>query len=231
MNCEKYEKLIFLYKENELEPSQQANLEKHLNQCPDCLTKARKTGRQLTSFTASAKTIINEQCKNSNQRIMENLPEKSRLLFIDNMMEQIERLVSPAIVNAIVCIIFLFFAVHEIYLVRKITRLENQVNKLSIAAYNFDQKMQNHKIEELFQYSFSNHTEMSVDDLITLLHKNTDFNVSKNTLYKIISHIPELKSVDIENGIDQEEMLLLIKYSKEIFHRYKHFKIKGDIHV
>lgn len=222
MSCKHYEKMIFLYKE--LNDQERVNLHQHISECETCKVLLQSVTNTFENFS----TIINERLSAESgelkQKILMNLPEKSNTRIIEKLKQNIELFFGAKALKTVIAFMLIFFIANELYMMKKITHLEQQVLQLSI---NNEQLSINSQIVELLDQN----QIITTNQLIKVINRQSFMKINKEMLLKITSEIPELKSINLQDGINHEEMQKIVDYSAKYLKQKKQFNSKGEIHV
>ena len=225
MNCKKYEKMIYLYKE--LSENQKENLNLHLDKCQNCKIKYLQVQKSLYSFSEVAKSNQN-QITNPNlikNNILNSLPEKPSRSIINVIFQKVDIIFSPISVKVFASIIILFLCGHEFYMMKKISNLEQQLSvKNSYPIVSKDYK-------KLTSFKSLVYSDLSEENLLEIIETQLKISIDLFQLNNTLLSIPELKNINIQDGLNKNELNLLRVNSQKIIFHYTKFISKGEFHV
>ncbi len=133
MNCSKIEKIIYLYREGELEKSELEQLKRHLSHCASCQKLYDNVSQSGFKNKLHAMNISDPNVTYEINRIMAQLPDKKIFNRKKQTVYQLwEKRLSPQILFSwlgLICLFLALFAFQQIQFAQKLSKLEVQMNQ------------------------------------------------------------------------------------------------------
>lgn len=230
MTCNHFQQYIYLFKEGEMTPEQERQLQDHLSSCQNCNREFHKVKETLDQFSVHSQKQLSNYKINPGfmDNVLSGIPEKPEASIIDQLLSKLDYLFKPALIKAMSFLIIISFFIHEFYMINRIAALEDQVDQLSAVAGRIKSSQ---RLDKFLDYSLSKRETLSSDEVIILLNTSFRIEITVELIQKIINTIPELNTIIIKNGINNNEMHRIMDHSQLILHKYNLYRLKGDTHV
>ena len=203
MRCDYYKKLLHLNRSGELSESEQKKLDNHLRICPDC----NKMKQELEKMSTAVKTVKeNESVLSDPQTLTTNIIQtisksekkkiKRRETVFDNILDIFSMGRLRYSLAAVVSVILLIFLTQQIYIINKISGLEDRIDTVSLKRISEDSIIiSTESIRQIFDVS--KFTQFENNDLYRQLVNNETITIDRRALKSLMEKYKALQSENL----------------------------------
>ena len=219
MNCKKFQKYIYLFKEGELTSSEKRNLEIHLNGCSKCAIEAETVISDFSKLNNLKRELEFKESdilfKNIERAIVPEFNFKTVGIknYIEKIMERISISKARFAFSTIVVVFMVLLVAQEVSVLTRISMLEKRMLEEKNETLDFSQL-------KLSKFVSQNQDQILIDRqaLENILESYSDLKLTNKILLATLRKaVPELEDNFIDNGLDEQEMKKIMD-KKDVFY-------------